>query len=213
MRIEGYAAGAVSQDRPLGERDLDPDPQTLFGRWFEDARAHGAFEPDAAALATARPDGRPSVRMVLTKGFDERGIVFFTNYASRKAGELEANPHAALLFHWPAVARQIRIEGEVSRVPRAETEAYARSRSRQSQLSALASPQSQPVPSREWLEERVEELDREHAGGQLPVCEDWGGYRLLPAAWEFWQHRPNRLHDRFRYLPEGDGWRTDRLGP
>jgi pyridoxamine 5'-phosphate oxidase len=151
--------------------------------------------------------------MVLIKGFDEHGIVFFTNYGSRKAGDLDANPHAALLFHWPAVGRQVRIEGEVSRVPRAETEAYARSRSRQSQLSALASPQSQPVPSREWLEERVAELDREHAGAELPVREDWGGYRLAPVAWEFWQHRPNRLHDRFRYLPEEGGWRIERLGP
>jgi pyridoxamine 5'-phosphate oxidase len=203
----------VGQDRPFGEDDLDPDPLMLFGAWFEDARAGGAFEADAAALATAGPDGRPSARMVLMKGFDERGIVFFTNYGSRKADELEANPHAALLFHWPAVGRQVRVEGEVSRVPRAETEAYARSRSRQSQLSALASPQSRPVRSREWLEERVAELDREHAGAELPVREDWGGYRLAPAAWEFWQHRPNRLHDRFRYLPEGGGWLIERLGP
>jgi pyridoxamine 5'-phosphate oxidase len=203
----------VSQDRPLTERDLDPNPLTVFGRWFDEARAEGAFEPDAAALATAGADGRPSVRMVLTKGFDEDGIVFFTNYGSRKADELEANPHAALLFHWPVLGRQVRIEGGVARVPRAETEAYAHSRSRESQLSALASPQSQPVRGREWLEQRVAELDREHAGAELPVREDWGGYRLAPAAWEFWQHRPNRLHDRFRYLPEGGGWLIERLGP
>jgi pyridoxamine 5'-phosphate oxidase len=203
----------VSQDRPLAEHDLDPNPLTVFRRWFDEARAEGAFEPDAAALATAGADGRPSARMVLTKGFDESGIVFFTNYASRKAEELEANPHAALLFHWPVLGRQVRIEGGVARVPRAETEAYARSRSRQSQLSALASPQSQPVPSREWLEEHVAELDREHAGAELPVREDWGGYRLVPEAWEFWQHRPNRLHDRFRYTPEDGGWRIERLGP
>lgn len=203
----------MSQDRPLNEHDLDPDPLTVFGRWFDEARAGGAFEPDAAALATAGADRRPSARMVLTKGFDESGVVFFTNYGSRKAEQLEENPHAALLFHWPVLGRQVRIEGGVERVPRAETEAYARSRSRDSQLSALASPQSQPVPSREWLEQRVAELDGEHAGEELPVREDWGGYRLSPVAWEFWQHRPNRLHDRFRYLPEGTGWRIERLGP
>jgi pyridoxamine 5'-phosphate oxidase len=199
-------------DRPLSEQDLDPEPLVQFGRWFEEARAHDAFEPDAAALATATPDGRPSARMVLTKGFDATGIVFFTNYGSRKAAELEANPQAALLFHWRELGRQARIEGAVSRVPRPETEAYARSRSRQSQLSALASPQSRPVESREWLERRVAELDSEH-GAELPVREDWGGYRLAPVAWEFWQHRPNRLHDRFRYLPEGEGWRIERLAP
>lgn len=200
--------------RPLSEADLDPDPFVQLGRWFDEARAGGAFEPDAAALATSSLDGRPSLRMVLTKGVDESGVAFFTNYGSRKAAELEANPQAALLFHWAELGRQVRIEGAVGRVPRAESEAYARSRSRESQLSALASPQSQPVPSREWLEERVAELDRDLPGPELPVREDWGGYRLAPAAWEFWQHRPNRLHDRFRYLPDGDGrWRIERLGP
>jgi pyridoxamine 5'-phosphate oxidase len=201
-------------DRPLTEDELDSDPLRLFERWFGEAAAHGAFEPHAVALATATPDGRPSVRMVLMKDFDEQGVVFFTNYASRKAAELEANPQAALLFHWPELGRQVRIEGAVGRVPRVETEAYARSRSRQSQLSALASPQSRPVPSREWLEQRVAQLDREHHGAELPVREDWGGYRLAPGAWEFWQHRPSRLHDRFRYLPDASGrWRIERLGP
>jgi pyridoxamine 5'-phosphate oxidase len=204
----------VSQlaDRPLDESDLDPDPLALLRRWFEDAEAHDVSEPNAAALASATPDGRPSLRMVLTKGVDERGIVFFTNYSSRKAGELEANPRAAILFHWPMLGRQVRVEGPVSRVERAETEAYARSRSRASQLSALVSPQSRPVEGRDWLERRVAQLDEEHPG-ELPVREDWGGYRLLPEAWEFWQHRPNRLHDRFRYLPEAGGWRIERLGP
>ena len=200
-------------DRALSEADLDPDPLVSFLAWYDEARREGAFEPDAVALATATPDGRPSVRMVLAKGFDEAGIVFFTNYNSRKAGELEANPRAALLFHWPVLGRQVRIEGPIARTERAESESYAHSRSRDSQLSALASPQSQPVASREWLEQRVAELDTEHAGAELPVREDWGGYRLAPEAWEFWQHRPNRLHDRFRYLPQNGGWRIERLGP
>jgi pyridoxamine 5'-phosphate oxidase len=203
------------QDRPFGEEDLEPDPLALFRRWFDEARSRGAFEPEAVALATAAPDGAPSVRMVLNKGFDERGFAFFTNHGSRKAGELERNPRAALLFHWPELGRQVRIEGPVSRVPRAETEAYAHSRSRGSQLSALASPQSLPVESRDWLEQRVAELDRAYAGAELPVDENWGGYRLEPRAWEFWQHRSNRLHDRFRYLPDAKagGWRIERLGP
>jgi pyridoxamine 5'-phosphate oxidase len=201
-------------DEPLTERDLEPDPLKMFRRWFDDARAADAFEPDAAALATATPDGRPSVRMVLTKGFDDSGISFFTNYASRKGGELEANPVAALLIHWRELGRQVRVEGPVERVSRTETEAYARSRSRGSQLSALASPQSRPVPSRDWLEQRVAELAREHDQGEVPLGDEWGGYRLVPEAWEFWQHRPDRLHDRFRYLPTASGgWRTERLGP
>ena len=192
---------------------MTDDPLDLFTRWFEEAREQGAFEPQAVALATATPDGVPSARMVLMKGFDERGLTFFTNYASRKGDELEANPRAALLFHWPEVGRQVRIEGSVSRVDRSETEAYARSRERASQLSALASPQTRPVPDRAWLERRVEELDREHAGVELPVSDDWGGYRLVPHAWEFWEHRPNRLHDRLRYERIDDSWRVERLGP
>ena len=202
------------RDRPLGEHDLDPDPLALFRRWFDTATAAGALEPEAVALATSTRDGRPSARMVLAKGVDERGFAFYTNYGSRKGDELEANPRAALLFHWPALGRQVRVEGSVERLPREESERYARNRSRDSQVSALASPQSRPVPSREWLEERVAELAREHEGGELPVRDDWGGYRLVPDAWEFWQHRPNRLHDRFRYLPDpGGGWRIERLGP
>lgn len=189
------------------------DPLKLFEGWLCEARAAGGVEADAMAVATATPDGEPSVRMVLLKGFDERGLVFFTNYASRKGEELARNPHAALLFHWPALGRQVRVEGPVSRVERAESEAYARSRPRESQLSALASPQSRVVPDREWLEWRVAELDREHASGELPVHEDWGGFRVEPVAWEFWEHRDNRLHDRLRYERGGDGWRVERLAP
>jgi pyridoxamine 5'-phosphate oxidase len=202
------------QDRPLAQDELEHDPLAQFAAWFEEAREGGAVEPDAMALATATPDGEPAVRMVLMKDFDERGITFFTNYGSRKATDLERNPRAALLFYWPELGRQVRIEGPVRRAERADSVAYAHSRSRASQLSALASPQSRPVPSREWLEERVAALDREHARGELPVSEEWGGYRLDPEAWEFWQHRPNRLHDRFRYERSAAGaWTIARLGP
>jgi pyridoxamine 5'-phosphate oxidase len=189
------------------------DPLTLFRSWLDDARAAEGLNAEAFAVATATPAGEPSVRMVLMKAADEAGIVFFTNYSSRKARELEENPRAAVLFHWPALGRQVRVEGAVTRVERAESEAYARSRPRQSQLSALASPQSEPVPDREWLERRVAELDREHAGSELPVREDWGGYRVEPEAWEFWQHRDNRLHDRERYERTPEGWHVERLAP
>ncbi len=189
------------------------DPLNLFRNWLEEARAAVGYDADAMAVATATPGGGPSVRMVLLKDVDERGLVFFTNYSSRKGAELEVNPRAALLWHWPALGRQVRVEGRVTRVDRAESEAYARSRPRQSQLSALASPQSQVVPDREWLERRVEDLDREHSRAELPVRDDWGGYRVEPEAWEFWVHRDNRLHDRHRYERTADGWRVDRLAP
>jgi pyridoxamine 5'-phosphate oxidase len=203
----------TTHNRPLSESDLDPDPAVQFRRWFELAQAEDVFEPEAVALATATADGTPSVRMVLMKGFDERGLTFFTNYGSRKGGELDGNPRAALLFYWPEQGRQVRIEGPVERVGRDETEAYAHNRARGSQLSALASPQSRPVPGREWLEQRVAELEAEHPG-ELPVREDWGGFRVRPEAWEFWQHRSSRLHDRFRFEPEaGGGWSRQRLGP
>jgi pyridoxamine 5'-phosphate oxidase len=197
----------------LDQSDLAPDPLDQFRRWYEEARAESGYEADAVTVASATPDGRPSARMVLLKGFDERGLVFFTNYGSRKAAELEANPRAALLFHWAGPGRQVRVEGPVERTTRSETEAYAHSRPRQSQLSALASPQSRPVPDREWLEQRVAELASEHPEEELPVSAEWGGYRVTPDAWEFWQHRDNRLHDRFRYLPQDGGWRIERLGP
>jgi pyridoxamine 5'-phosphate oxidase len=198
----------------LGERDLTEDPLTLFEDWLEEARRHQGHDADAMAVATATSGGEPSARMVLLKGVDARGLTFFTNHASRKGEELESNPRAALLFHWPSLGRQVRVEGAVTRVERAEAEAYARSRPRGSQLSALASPQSRPVPDRDWLERQVAELGREHEGAELPVREDWGGYRVEPAAWEFWQHRDDRLHDRFRYVREPDGgWRVDRLAP
>jgi pyridoxamine 5'-phosphate oxidase len=192
---------------------LVDDPLALFNAWLEEARAELGYDADAMAVATAAAGGAPSLRMVLLKGVDDRGLVFFTNYSSRKGVELEQNPRAALLFHWQALGRQVRVEGPVSRVDRAEGEAYARSRPRPSQLSALASPQSQVVPDREWLEQRVAELDREHQGRDLPVGEHWGGYRVEPETWEFWQHDEDRLHDRERYTRVTDGWLVERLAP
>jgi pyridoxamine 5'-phosphate oxidase len=196
----------------LREKELDSDPFRQFEVWFREAMEAHVYETNAMTLATATKTGRPSARIVLLKGVDDRGFVFYTNYASRKGGELEANPRAALLFHWPELGRQVRAEGPVERVTREESESYARSRAPGSRLSALASPQSRPVPSREWLEERVAELAREPDAPA--VGDEWGGYRLAPDAWEFWQHRPDRLHDRFRYLPaEPGGWLIERLGP
>ena len=205
---------STAEERTLREDDLDADPLAQFGRWFEEAGQAGVPEPEAMALATADADGAPALRMVLLKGFDRRGFVLYTNYASRKGRELELNPRAALLFHWRELGRQVRIEGDVERVSAEETAAYVRSRSRPSQLSALASPQSRPVGSREELVRRVAELERRHADGELPLPDGWGGFRLEPRAYEFWQHRANRLHDRFSYLrAEGAGWKVERLAP
>jgi pyridoxamine 5'-phosphate oxidase len=200
--------------RPLLEREADRDPLRMFQGWFGEARETGMELPEAVALATASADGSPSARMVLLKGADESGLVFFTSYMSRKSRELEANPRAALLFHWPALGRQVRVEGAVERVSREETENYVRSRPHASQISALASPQSQPIENREALEARVAELAARYPDEEPPFPEDWGGYRLVPAEWEFWQHREDRLHDRLRYrpVPEG-GWSIERLGP
>ena len=173
-------------------------------------------QPEAAAVATASAAGAPSVRMVLVKHYDERGFVFFSHYESRKGEELNVNPRAALLFHWPPLGRQVRIEGAVQRVSGEESSAYARSRPRGSQLSALASPQSRTVENREALERRVAELAVQYDKAQLPVPDSWGGYRLVPERYEFWQHRADRLHDRLRYAraaEAGDRWTIERLAP
>jgi pyridoxamine 5'-phosphate oxidase len=203
--------------RPLRERDLATDPLSQFAAWERDAREAAIRMPEAAALATASPDGVPSVRMVLVKGFDERGFVFFTNYTSAKGRELERNPRAALMFYWDPLGRQVRIAGPVARTSAAESDRYAHSRARGSQLSALASPQSQAVASRAVLERRVAELERQFGEGELPRSEHWGGFRVAVESVEFWQQRSDRLHDRLRYRRDGGdadgGWTIERLAP
>jgi pyridoxamine 5'-phosphate oxidase len=185
-----------------------------FARWFDDAARAEVRMPEAAAVATASADGAPSVRMVLVKRFDDTGFVFFTNYDSRKGRELTVNPLAALMFYWDALGRSVRIEGPAARVSADESAAYIRSRPRGSQISALASPQSQVVSSRDVLEQRVASLSAEYAEAELPVPPHWGGFRIEPTVFEFWQHREDRLHDRILYTPlAGGGWRLARLAP
>jgi pyridoxamine 5'-phosphate oxidase len=197
----------------LRRADLASDPLQQFRSWF--AGASSALEvPEAMALATATPDAAPSVRMVLLKGFDERGLVFYSHYTSRKGRELEANPQAALLFHWRPLGRQVRVEGSVERVVAEESDAYFATRPRDAQLGAVASRQSEPLGSREELFERLEGLELDLDGRSVPRPPTWGGFRLVPTAWEFWQHGPSRLHDRFRYEREpSDAWRVERLFP
>lgn len=194
--------------------DLDPDPFKQFDRWFQAARAARIQAPEAMALATATADGRPAVRMVLLRGFDERGFVFYTNYESRKGRELAENPRAAIVFYWAELNRQVRAEGVVTRVSREESERYFHSRPREHQLAAWASHQSETLASRAVLERRFDELAAMYADREIPLPPYWGGYRLSPDLFEFWQSRPGRLHDRFRYSRQPDGtWLIVRLAP
>ena len=197
----------------LGEEDLDPDPLRQFQRWYAEAHEAGEPEPHAMALATADADGSPAVRFVLLKGADEAGFVFYSNWRSRKGRELESNPRAALAFRWQRLERQVRVEGEVSRLAAAESDGYFATRPRAAQLGAWASEQSRPVAGRAELEEHLEVATARFAGRDVPRPPWWGGYRVAPTVYEFWVSRPDRLHDRFQYDLGAGGWSVTRLNP
>ena len=195
-------------------KDAEPDPIQQFDRWFQDAVAAEPELPEAASLSTAGTDGRPSARIVLLKDFDERGFVFYSNYESRKGRELNENPHAALVFYWCQLKRQISITGRVDKVSREQSEAYYKTRPRGSQIGGHASRQSEVISSRKVLEERIREVTTEYEGKEIPLPSYWGGYRLNPEAIEFWQGRSDRLHDRLFYTRQSDGgWQIERLSP
>jgi len=198
----------------LRRADLHSDPLRQFGAWFAAALAADIRDVNAMSLATSTPDGKPSVRIVLLKGFDERGFAFFTNYESEKAREIEANPFAALAFYWVQLERQVRISGAVERTSREDSAAYFHSRPTGSQLGAWASKQSEVIDARQILDSRLTEMTERFENGEIPLPPHWGGYRVKPDKIEFWQGRPNRLHDRFRYSRRADGtWLIDRLAP
>lgn len=203
----------VGRERDLRRDDLRPDPIDQFHAWFGEARAEGVPLPEACTVATASAEARPSARMVLLKDVDDRGFVFATNYASRKGCELDENPRAALLFYWHPLGRQVRVEGTVERVEPAESDAIFLARPRVSRISALASRQSEPLASREELEERVRALEAEHEGREVERPEFWGGYRVVPDELEFWQHHEDRLHVRFVYRRRDGGWEIEELQP
>jgi len=199
--------------RPLDAHDLDADPFVQFQHWYDDAQQHAQLQPDAMVVATSTPGGQPSARMVLLRGVDDRGFCFYTNFDSRKGEELAANPYAAIAFHWPEVLRQVRATGRVARVSDAESDAYWYARPRASRVSAWASAQSAPVATREELEARVDDVEARFADGEVPRPDEWGGFRVAPDEIEFWQHRDDRLHDRFLYTRSDDDWQVVRLQP
>jgi pyridoxamine 5'-phosphate oxidase len=229
---DGFNVKIASIDKPLSQADFKPtivvldafmttaplipdasEPFGLFGRWFDDARAKEPDLPEAMSLATATPDGKPSVRLVLLKEVSPRGFVFYTNAESRKGQEIAANPAAALCFHWKSLGRQVRAEGVLSQVTSAEADAYWATRPRQSQLAGWASEQSRILPSRELLQTRIDEFDARFAGRPVPRPAQWTGFRLAPQTVEFWHDVRDRLHDRLVFHRQGESWRTERLYP
>ena len=198
----------------LSEKDLNSDPIAQFGVWFQQALDADLLEPNAMTLATATPDGKPTARIVLLKGVDERGFVFYTNYESQKGQQLIANPYAALVFLWDKLERQIRVEGKVVKLSREESTEYFHSRPKASQLGAIASDQSRVIPNREVLEQKLDELKTKYQDETVPIPKHWGGFRVIPNHIEFWQGRPSRLHDRLVYDLQSDrSWQIQRLAP
>lgn len=204
---ENYTFGS------LDESGLPPDPEILFESWFNNVLAGGTTDPNAMVLATASSGGFPSARMVLLKGLDKRGFIFFTSYLSRKAGELAINPRAALLFFWKEYQQEVRVEGYVEKLPVAESDRYFLQRPPESRISAVISPQSQRIPDRKWLEDKVTEFNNTHPEGAIIRPDTWGGYLLIPEIYEFWQGRENRLHDRIQYSRKDNEWIINRLAP
>ncbi len=213
MSLKGLWRKGVTVVKGLHEKDLDPDPVKQFERWFDDAKKSALHYPEAMAAATATPDGKPSVRMVLLKGYDESGFCFFTNYESRKGSELGENPRVSLLFYWEPYERQVRIEGPVEKMSEEESYAYFSTRPRGSRIGAWASAQSAMIENREELQELVRKYEAQFKGDDIPLPPFWGGYRCVPDTIEFWQGRANRLHDRLCYIREDDAWKIVRLAP
>lgn len=197
----------------LDAEDLHPEPLVQLEKWIRQAASAALPDPEAMALATADSSGTPSARMVLLKGLDPRGLTFFTNYESQKSRELDENPHAAAVFYWPLIERQVRVSGGVERLTREESQGYFQSRPREAQLGAWASQQSRVIATRGIVEEELRRVTSLHEGREVPTPPFWGGWRIVPVAVEFWQGRPSRLHDRLRYVRSAEGWRIERLSP
>jgi pyridoxamine 5'-phosphate oxidase len=213
MAFRGLFRKGLAATRGLQEKECATDPFLQFDRWFAEARKTSLAYPEAMALATATPDGAPSVRMVLLKEVDERGFCFFTNYESRKGMELAGNPRAALLFYWEPFERQVRIEGAIEKLTEEESFAYFQTRPRGSRIGAWASQQSAVIKDRAALQKKVDEYSRKFPGNDVPLPPYWGGFRCIPETFEFWQGRVNRLHDRLVFARDDDGWKRVRISP